>query len=455
MSQRRQGKGKAKSQPAPASAASLFKAAEESQQRGERRRGEEAIRHFQLAVDQFKQCIQLGLDGDQRGHAHVLCAESLQGWAQNVRAAEASLPDEQQSHTVEAAAKAEASKLFQQALQASRMTLDPASGAWARADAATNCGNCLAEAAELLPAAQQAPPLEEAVACYRAALALEEDALTWSNLADVLIQLAQAHAAQGQHSDMRATVEAARAAYVSSTALSDSAAGDDLPGLLCNWGTGLTAAGGMLREAGDTAAALAALRDAVLRLECSVDFKPSDIQVHMALAEARCGLAESLTAAAREAGGPAQHAEHAAAAEAAMAGALAACDAAQRITRNHTGAAVVLAETLTATARATAVLGSSERAADFAGRAWTAYGTALRAPGDLSSCSERSTVRYNAACAAARCGATADALRLLTFVSTKDPSVLHGAESDEDLQPLRSLPEFQALLQTSKQGGNA
>lgn len=49
--------------------------------------------------------------------------------------------------------------------------------AWERADAATNCGNCLADAAELLPAAEQAPPLEEAVACYRAALSLEEDAL--------------------------------------------------------------------------------------------------------------------------------------------------------------------------------------------------------------------------------------------------------------------------------------
>lgn len=102
---------------------------------------------------------------------------------------------------------------------------------------------------------------------------------TWSNLADALIQLSQAHAAQGAHSDARAAVVAARAAYVSSTALSSSDAGDDLPGLLCNWGAGLTAAGGMLREAGDAAGALEALRDAVRRLECSADLQRSDIQV--------------------------------------------------------------------------------------------------------------------------------------------------------------------------------
>lgn len=104
---------------------------------------------------------------------------------------------------------------------------------------------------------------------------------TWSNLADTLIQLAQAHSAQRQHAEARAAVAAARAAYVSSTAISSSDVGDDLPGLLCNWGTGLTAAGGMLREAGDTAGALEALRDAVRRLECCADLHPSDIQVQL------------------------------------------------------------------------------------------------------------------------------------------------------------------------------
>lgn len=102
--------------PIPASKY-LFQAAEQSQQRGERRRGQEAIPHFQKAVEQFKRGIELGLDTDKNGHAHVLCADALQGWAQSVLAAEASLPDEQQSLAVEAAAKSEASRLYQQAIQ--------------------------------------------------------------------------------------------------------------------------------------------------------------------------------------------------------------------------------------------------------------------------------------------------------------------------------------------------
>lgn len=95
----------------------MLQAAEKSQQRGERRRGKEAIPHYQQAVERFQRALELGLDGEKRGHAQVLCAESLQGWAQSVLAAEACLPDEEQSLAVEAAAKGEASQLYQQAIQ--------------------------------------------------------------------------------------------------------------------------------------------------------------------------------------------------------------------------------------------------------------------------------------------------------------------------------------------------
>lgn len=80
----------------------------------------------------------------------------------------------------------------------------------------------------------------------------------------------------------------------------------------------------------------------------------STVQVHIALAEARSGLAEAWSAAAAAAaaaGDAAAAAEAEAAAEAAMAGALAACDAAQRITREHTSASIVLAEVLTAASK--------------------------------------------------------------------------------------------------------
>lgn len=100
-------------------------------------------------------------------------------------------------------------------------------------------------------------------------------------------------------------------------------------------------------------------------------------------------------------------------------------------------------------------LGSAERAAEFANRAWEAYGAALQSPRELGSCSERSTVRYNAACAAARCGAAADALRLLEFVAAKEPAALDGAEADDDLEPLRGMPEFQAVMQSAMHGVHA
>lgn len=89
---------------------------------------------------------------------------------------------------------------------------------------------------------------------------------------------------------------------------------------------------------------------------------------------------------------------------------------------------------------------SEERAAEFARRAWASYGPALRKPLELGSCSERSTVRYNAACAAARCGAAGDALGLLQQVAAKDAAALRDAGGDNDLELLRSAPEFAALM---------
>lgn len=102
---------------------------------------------------------------------------------------------------------------------------------------------------------------------------------TWSNLADVLIELAQALAATKRLTDAEEAVTRAHTAYQSATSLSSSEDGDDLPGLLCNWGTGLTAVGGMLRDTGAAGNAVEALKEAVKRLHCSLDLQPTDIQV--------------------------------------------------------------------------------------------------------------------------------------------------------------------------------
>lgn len=101
---------------------------------------------------------------------------------------------------------------------------------------------------------------------------------TWSNLADALIQLAQALSATQRLQEAEEAVARACASYQQSTALSSSEDGDDLPGLLCNWGTGLTAVGGMLRDAGASSNAAEVLKEAVMRVNCSLDFQPTDIQ---------------------------------------------------------------------------------------------------------------------------------------------------------------------------------
>jgi hypothetical protein len=102
---------------------------------------------------------------------------------------------------------------------------------------------------------------------------------TWSNLADVLIQLVQALAATHKLHDAEEAMRRAQSAFQESCSRSSSYDGDDLPGLLCNWGTGLAAVGSILRDAGALQKAVEAQREAVMRINCSLDLQPTDIQV--------------------------------------------------------------------------------------------------------------------------------------------------------------------------------
>ena len=137
-----------------------------------------------------------------------------------------------------------------------------------RPDAAVNAANALCSLAELIAegssgigisgrlnqdpeAAQRAcQALDQARILYHSAIESsssgdEDDADTWSNLADCLVQYAQLLAEEGPLTSRRPEVpgmcEEALRAYERSCSLSDSSQGDDLPGLLCNWGSGLLA----------------------------------------------------------------------------------------------------------------------------------------------------------------------------------------------------------------------
>lgn len=83
--------------------------------------------------------------------------------------------------------------------------------------------------------------LQRAASSYRAALEREEDALTWSNLADALVQHAALLCEGGRGEEGGALCGQAIQAYQRACGLSDAADGDDVPGLLVNWGSGLLA----------------------------------------------------------------------------------------------------------------------------------------------------------------------------------------------------------------------
>lgn len=94
-----------------------MQAAEQSQQRGERRGGQEAILHFQDAVHKYRQCMTENPDAETLANAQVLCSETIQLWAKAILAAEAHLPDSEQSIDVERSAQRQVRELYQEAVQ--------------------------------------------------------------------------------------------------------------------------------------------------------------------------------------------------------------------------------------------------------------------------------------------------------------------------------------------------
>jgi hypothetical protein len=64
-------------------------------------------------------------------------------------------------------------------VQVSHKLYDESGARWCREDAAVNCGNFLADLANLKPPLDQIDLLKIAVTCYRAAADMESDAVVW------------------------------------------------------------------------------------------------------------------------------------------------------------------------------------------------------------------------------------------------------------------------------------
>ncbi|GIL52179.1 hypothetical protein Vafri_8116 [Volvox africanus] len=410
-------------------------------------------------------------------------------------------------------------------------------------EVAVNAGNCAASLGELLEeeaertAAASSPPMawlpmydialqcyRSAAASYKSAVAREEDVLTLSNLGDVLVQsgtclyavsralrdadpvlaasalssqtaaaaaAAPSEWAAAREAEAQSDFMAAMSSYETACSMCDSSQGDDLPGLLCNWGSALRSLAGCLQ---DPAARLGPLEQAASRLDQAASFDRADPaplcslgDVLMAGGEAAEAIslaavtsavsntpeaqAEVLPAMAPEAEATAAAARHwyGIAMRQLHAALTRGYSAALTLRRDEPEALVGCGEAHLALSRlarrdpvAAAASGdgggdgdgdknaAGADAKDIASRhataAVVAFQAAVARPERLGGWRQRCDVRYNLACALALVGREQEAHQLL--VSLLGCGAVRPSElaRDVDLEPVRYLPWFQALL---------
>jgi hypothetical protein len=262
-------------------------------------------------------------------------------------------------------------------------------------------GNVLCAWGELLSAsspAECAALLARACAAYEAAAAAApaEDAADVELLrswADCLVRRAELAADAGDAPSSGALYERALGAYGAACGAADSTQGDDVAGLLYNWGCGLHSLAEHLPGA---AGATAHLELAAAKLRAAAEFGAGDADPLNALGDVLQAAAEAATAA----GQPPQ-AACGLLARALEEGYLKAL----RLSRGNADAQVGVAECRLALARAAAAAGDGAAAASAASAAADAYAAALGQPAALGTAAERLDVQYNFACAASLCGA--------------------------------------------------
>ncbi|GAX86110.1 hypothetical protein CEUSTIGMA_g13522.t1 [Chlamydomonas eustigma] len=306
--------------------------AEALQQKGEKKRGQEAIGILQQASARFRDAISMGLPSEDELHdARFGSAWCLALCAEATKAAADALPDHLISRKKDVEAKHVALRLYSQAVAEYKQVLD--SYGKVRSDAAVNAGNALCAVAELLVSSNshgsrstltevctaEVQAYEEARHLYQSALTRtgyedsnnqgcstsrsvdeegEQDADTWCNLADCLMSYAQlltdrkASLPQERQGEAAALCQAALQAYEQACAVSDSSHGDDLPGLLCNWGSGLIAAALMTEPP-----RIELLHQAISQLQHSASFSRADTAPLNRLGDAWVHLAELAEAA--------------------------------------------------------------------------------------------------------------------------------------------------------------
>ena len=259
--------------------------AESLQQRAERRND---VSLYEKAAQAFAESIHLvscSLSSSQSSaenailrkllnDAHFGLAETLQSWGELLLEKVNNLSDGELTIDVEMEASRRACGLFSDAVEnyfhvvqmnddsigrgiaSANEICDNRAGrspSMLRVDAAVNCGNTYAAWAEALSSLMERDSFHStkseiqlpksldprelfqmAEDCYLQALGKEEDAMTWSNLADALVQHGEVLCRTGEMTEGFKIFERAHDAYGKSCGLSSSENGDDLPGSVHN-----------------------------------------------------------------------------------------------------------------------------------------------------------------------------------------------------------------------------
>ena len=444
------------------------------------------------------------LPGETRREAATALGEALSHAAAAGLCAARRAPLSPELVAAEADAVRRAGELYREAATVFESICHPSAGAEGAgqvemAEATTAAANALAAWGELLtpPSAARAV-LARAAAAYEAAVHLErraeespgggdagggggggaaslngtlpssEDLLPalW-NLADARVKCAECAGDAGDRDAARRAFDAAFETFNEACGRADSQAGDDLGGLLYDWGCGLVAAAGNLTEMvkeGDASraeeafhAARADLDAADEKLRHAAEFSPGAAEPLNALGEALQQRTELLRARANRLSFASAEAVVAAAAEvdAPLTRALApdggAFGGALRVDAANRDAMVGVAEVHSERGRVARWAAerlppgrerdaSLDAAAQHFRRGWDAFRRVLAAAandaGDPGSTADRLGVVYNAACGAHLAGCSQDAAALLRQVISCGGATVQGVADDEDLRGL-------------------
>ncbi|KAI5061297.1 hypothetical protein GOP47_0023802 [Adiantum capillus-veneris] len=309
-------------------------------------------------------------------------------------------------------------------------------------EALINSGNSLCDWAELLPPAMGSSLFEKADLWYTAALSESaDDVELLTNFADCKVKraelemLIESSLPEAQPwSKAKEFYSRAMSAYGHACSLADTNKGDDLAGLLQNWGASLSS---LAQHTPDSQEALLAHDQAMEKLRNAAKFRPTDVTIFIAIGEACSAYAERIP--------------QAQALELLATSVDEGFGVALKIDANCMDAILGEAESHLAAGKLARIIGMESAAKNHYGRSLNSYLRALQMlrADEKNECKlkfeEQCNVLYNLACVAALCSqesVAAEALTLLARVGGFSPSDL---AEDADLQTLQTKEWFVSL----------